>query len=255
MIKSLFGEDGPPSPKTEKLEAETEDEIKKQLDELNLAAVDTENSRSAPADAPDREFEQAFSRVFGESATTDETTTAAAATENDERRARAAIQFSTPPFADEDDAPLLEIDEELVTDAPFPVEARQQQQDSPSNRSSAAAEAAHENFSSIPTFYINQPTEALPGATKETAVAAAAEPFQSAAGSNKSLTTAETIRQSGMAWSAAVGLFGSILFMMILGWFFDVLTGASPWGLVGGIIIGGGLGFYQFFRVTSQIFK
>jgi F0F1-type ATP synthase assembly protein I len=58
-----------------------------------------------------------------------------------------------------------------------------------------------------------------------------------------------------MAWSAAVGLFGSVLFMMILGWFFDLLTGASPVGLVGGIIIGSGIGFYQFFRTTSQIFK
>ena len=71
----------------------------------------------------------------------------------------------------------------------------------------------------------------------------------------KPLTTAETIRQSGMAWSAAVGLCGSVVFMLILGWFFDVLTGASPLGLVGGIIIGSIIGFYQFFRVTSQIFK
>lgn len=71
----------------------------------------------------------------------------------------------------------------------------------------------------------------------------------------KSLTTAETIRQSGMAWSAAIGLFGSVLFMMILGWFFDLLTGASPLGLVGGIIVGSAIGFYQFFRTTSQIFK
>ncbi|HEY0048833.1 MAG TPA: AtpZ/AtpI family protein [Pyrinomonadaceae bacterium] len=71
----------------------------------------------------------------------------------------------------------------------------------------------------------------------------------------RSLTTAETIRQSGMAWSAAIGLFGSVLFMMILGWFFDLLTGASPLGLVGGIIVGSAIGFYQFFRTTSQIFK
>jgi F0F1-type ATP synthase assembly protein I len=71
----------------------------------------------------------------------------------------------------------------------------------------------------------------------------------------KPLTTAETLRQSGMAWSAAVGLFGSVLFMMILGWFFDLLTDAAPLGLVGGIIIGSAIGFYQFFRTTSQIFK
>jgi F0F1-type ATP synthase assembly protein I len=58
-----------------------------------------------------------------------------------------------------------------------------------------------------------------------------------------------------MALSAGIGLFGSVVFMLILGWLFDLLTGASPFGIVFGIIIGAGIGFYQFFRLTSQIFK
>ena len=68
-------------------------------------------------------------------------------------------------------------------------------------------------------------------------------------------STAETIRQSGLAYSAAIVLFGSVVFMMILGWFADLLLGSSPWGVAGGIVLGGIIGFIQFFRITSQIFK
>ncbi|MGI8669468.1 MAG: AtpZ/AtpI family protein [Aridibacter sp.] len=63
----------------------------------------------------------------------------------------------------------------------------------------------------------------------------------------------ETIRKSGLAWSAAIALFGSIVFMMILGWFADQLFGSSPWGIMVGIVIGAIIGFIQFFRMTSQI--
>lgn len=66
---------------------------------------------------------------------------------------------------------------------------------------------------------------------------------------------AETLRQTGMAWSAAIALFGSILFFLIIGWFADLLLDTSPWGLVAGIVIGGILGFVQFFRINAMIFK
>lgn len=68
-------------------------------------------------------------------------------------------------------------------------------------------------------------------------------------------STAETIRQSGLAYSAAIIFFASVVFMLIIGWFADLLLGSSPWGIVGGIILGGVIGFVQFFRITSQIFK
>lgn len=64
----------------------------------------------------------------------------------------------------------------------------------------------------------------------------------------------ETIRRSGLAWSAGVAFFGSVAFMLFLGWLADLLLGTSPWGLIGGIVLGSILGFMQFFRITSRIF-
>ncbi|MEP7149868.1 MAG: AtpZ/AtpI family protein [Acidobacteriota bacterium] len=66
---------------------------------------------------------------------------------------------------------------------------------------------------------------------------------------------AETVRRSGLAYSAGIALFAAVVFMLVLGWGADVLLGTSPWGIVGGIILGSVIGFIQFFRLTSQIFK
>ena len=66
---------------------------------------------------------------------------------------------------------------------------------------------------------------------------------------------AETARKSGLAYAAAITLFGSIVFMLLIGWFADLLLGSSPWGIVIGIILGAAIGFFQFFRLTSQILK
>ena len=68
-------------------------------------------------------------------------------------------------------------------------------------------------------------------------------------------TMAETVRRSGLAWSAGIAFFGAVVFMLILGWGADVLLGTSPWGIVGGIVLGSIIGFVQFFRITSQIFR
>jgi F0F1-type ATP synthase assembly protein I len=65
---------------------------------------------------------------------------------------------------------------------------------------------------------------------------------------------AETTRKSGLAWSAGIVFFSSIAFMLVLGWFADLLLGSSPWGIVVGILLGSLIGFMQFFRISSQIF-
>ncbi len=65
----------------------------------------------------------------------------------------------------------------------------------------------------------------------------------------------ETIRRTGLAWSAGVAFFGAVVFMLVIGWGADVLLGSSPWGIVVGIVLGSVIGFVQFFRISSQIFK
>jgi F0F1-type ATP synthase assembly protein I len=62
-----------------------------------------------------------------------------------------------------------------------------------------------------------------------------------------------SIRNAGLAWSAAIGLLSSVVFMMIIGWLVDMLLGSEPIGIVAGICIGAGIGLYQFFRITSKI--
>ena len=65
----------------------------------------------------------------------------------------------------------------------------------------------------------------------------------------------ENVRQSGLAYSAGIVLFASVAFMLVIGWGADLLFGSSPWGIVVGIALGALIGFLQFFRLTSQIFK
>jgi len=65
----------------------------------------------------------------------------------------------------------------------------------------------------------------------------------------------ETIRKSGLAYGAGIALAGSVIFMLIIGWILDSFLGTAPWCLVGGIVLGSVIGFYQFFRITSQILK
>lgn len=65
----------------------------------------------------------------------------------------------------------------------------------------------------------------------------------------------ETVRRSGIAYSLGIAFFVSVAFCMLLGWLADWLLGSRPWGLVGGIVLGSVLGFVQFFRMSSQMYK
>lgn len=65
----------------------------------------------------------------------------------------------------------------------------------------------------------------------------------------------ETARRSGIAYSLGIAFFVSVAFCMLLGWLADWLLGSRPWGLVGGIVLGSVLGFVQFFRMSSQMYK
>lgn len=67
-------------------------------------------------------------------------------------------------------------------------------------------------------------------------------------------TPAETARKSGLAYSAGIVFVVSVAFTLLLGWFADLLLGSSPWGLVGGVVLGSIIGFIQFFRIASRIY-
>lgn len=66
-------------------------------------------------------------------------------------------------------------------------------------------------------------------------------------------TAAQTVRMSGLAWSAGIMFFGSVGFMLVLGWLVDTVLGSSPWGIVGGIVLGSIIGFVQLIRINTQI--
>lgn len=69
------------------------------------------------------------------------------------------------------------------------------------------------------------------------------------------VSTEETVRRSGLAWSAGIVFFSATAFMMFLGWGADLLLGSAPWGLVVGIVLGSTIGFVQFARLTSQMYR
>ncbi len=60
-------------------------------------------------------------------------------------------------------------------------------------------------------------------------------------------------RKSGLAYAAALSLFFSVLTLLGLGWLLDRWLGTHPWLLVAGIVVGSGLGLYEFVRITSKL--
>ncbi len=68
-------------------------------------------------------------------------------------------------------------------------------------------------------------------------------------------SAAETVRMTGLAWSAGIMFFGSVGLMMVFGWLVDTVLGSSPWGIVGGIVLGSVIGFVQLVRINTQLLK
>lgn len=68
------------------------------------------------------------------------------------------------------------------------------------------------------------------------------------------VSAGENARRFGLGWSAGIAFSGAVAFMVFLGWLIDLLIGSSPWGIVLGVVIGGVIGFFQLFRITSRIF-
>ncbi|HLM00586.1 MAG TPA: hypothetical protein VK400_05990 [Pyrinomonadaceae bacterium] len=250
MIKSLFDYDeedagAKPQPDEAKTEtAETEDSIKRQLEDLNLSP---EMQSTAASTMPTDDETETITQI---------------------RQPQSSVSYGLYDDAADDDIETIALPkiERVYTDGgePTPLDnvfSENQLFESESEKQATESEPPPRPMplpeASPPMPYRNvlQSENAFQNANAPASESVSAAAENVSRSEPQSLTTAETIRQSGMAWSAAVGLFGSVLFMMILGWFFDLLTGASPFGIVAGIIIGAGIGFYQFFRTTSQIFK
>ena len=68
-------------------------------------------------------------------------------------------------------------------------------------------------------------------------------------------SNAETVRKSGLAYAAAFALFSTVAILLGAGYVVDRYFDSSPWGIVGGIVLGSVAGLYQFVRTTSQIYK
>ncbi len=65
----------------------------------------------------------------------------------------------------------------------------------------------------------------------------------------------ETNRKSGLAYGAALTLFASVLVFLGIGYAIDLWLKSSPWGVVGGVVFGSAVGFYQFIRIANEINK
>lgn len=60
-------------------------------------------------------------------------------------------------------------------------------------------------------------------------------------------------RKTGMIYAAALSFVLSTVAMLGLGWLLDRWLGTAPWLVVTGIVVGAGVGFYQFIRLLSRI--
>lgn len=60
-------------------------------------------------------------------------------------------------------------------------------------------------------------------------------------------------RRSGLAYAAALSLFFSVATLLGLGWMLDRWLKTSPWLMVAGIVVGAGVGLYEFVRISSKL--
>jgi ATP synthase protein I len=59
--------------------------------------------------------------------------------------------------------------------------------------------------------------------------------------------------KSGLVYGAIFSLVAAVIVMLGVGWVLDRWLGTTPWLLVGGIVLGSVVGFYQFIRIISKL--
>ncbi len=60
-------------------------------------------------------------------------------------------------------------------------------------------------------------------------------------------------RKSGLVYAAVLSFVLSTVVLMGFGWALDRWLDTSPWLVVSGIVVGAGVGFYQFIRLLSRL--
>lgn len=63
----------------------------------------------------------------------------------------------------------------------------------------------------------------------------------------------EVTRKSGIVYAAVLSILTSIVVFLLAGWALDRWLKTSPWMLVGGVVLGSIIGFYQFIRLISRV--
>ena len=59
--------------------------------------------------------------------------------------------------------------------------------------------------------------------------------------------------KSGLVYAAVLSFVLSTVTLMGFGWALDRWLGTTPWLVVVGIVLGAGVGFYQFIRLLSRV--
>ena len=65
--------------------------------------------------------------------------------------------------------------------------------------------------------------------------------------------TEDVTRKSGLVYAAVLSFVLSTVALLGCGWVLDRWLGTGPWLIVTGIVLGAGIGFYQFVRLLSRI--
>ena len=60
-------------------------------------------------------------------------------------------------------------------------------------------------------------------------------------------------RKSGVVYAAVFSLVTAVVALLLVGWLLDRWLKTAPWLLVGGIVFGAVVGFYQFIRMMSKV--
>jgi ATP synthase protein I len=63
----------------------------------------------------------------------------------------------------------------------------------------------------------------------------------------------DVTRKTGLIYAAVLSFVISTVSMLGVGWLLDRWLGTAPWLVVTGIVMGAGVGFYQFIRFLSRI--